>query len=174
MYHIKNLFIMKTISIYLLLLVLGMRCTAQTTIDDIFRKFDGKKGVTTVNFSKDMMKSMAKTDSNNVNLFGRISGVKILTFENAQPEDKEAFAAMVKSLPLNDYKEFMVIKEKNNNVKILFKENKEKISEFLLLATGGDEPVLISIGGEIDPKELGNISGCLQGLGNFAKVNDKK
>lgn len=170
---------MKTISIYVLLLIMSIPGKGQSkAIDDIFKKFDGKNGVTTVNISKDLMDLAAQMDSNDVKakgLFSQISGVKILTFEKALPEDKVAFENMVKSLSLGDYKELMVVREKDQNVKMLLKETNGKISEFLLLVTGGNEPVMISIGGNIDPKELGKLSGCMnmKGFEHLAKLNKK-
>ena len=171
---------MKTISLYVFLLILSIPCKSQNkAIDDIFSKFDGKNGVTTVNITKDLMNLAAQMDSSDVkakDLFGQISGIKILTLEKALPEDKVAFETMVKSLPLNDYKELMVVKEKDNNVRMLLKENQGKISEFLLLVTGGNDPVLISIVGNIDPKELGKLAGCMKmdGFEHLAKLNNKK
>jgi hypothetical protein len=177
---LKNNFVRKiSILFSLFLLMLALPCTAQNkAIDDIYNKFEGKNGVTTVNISSDMMKLVAQMDSNDVkakDLFGQISGVKILTFDKAQPEDKVAFESMVKVLPLSDYKELMVVKEKNNNVRMLLKENQGKISEFLLLVTGGNEPVLISISGNINPKELGKLTRCMnmKGMEHLAKLNKK-
>lgn len=170
---------MKTISLYFLLFMLTIPGKAQNkAVDDIFSKFEGKNGVTSVNISKDMMSMAAQMDSNDVkakDLFAQIGGVKILAFEKAASEDKVAFDAMVKTLPLNDYKELMVVKDKNNNVRMLSKESQGKIIEFLLLVTGGDDPVLISIVGNIDPKELGKLSSCmkLDGFQHLAKLNKK-
>ncbi|HEY4789358.1 MAG TPA: DUF4252 domain-containing protein [Bacteroidales bacterium] len=170
---------MKTIFLYAFLLILSIPCKSQNkAIDDIFNKFDGKDGVTTVNISKDLMKLATQMDSSDVkakDLFGQIGGVKILTFEKAKPEDKVAFDSMVKSLNVSDYKELMMVKEKDNNVRMLLKENQGKITEFLLLVTGGNDPVLISIVGSIDPKELGKLSGCMKmnGFEYLAKLNKK-
>jgi hypothetical protein len=170
---------MKTISLYFVLLVMAIPVKAQNkAIDDIFNKFEGKNGVTSVNVTKGLMNLASQMDSSDVkakDLFAQIAGVKILAFDKAQPEDKVAFEAMVKALPLNDYKELMVVKEKDNNVRMLSKENQGKISEFLLLVTGGNDPVLISITGNIDPKELGKLSSSLKmdGMQYLAKLNKK-
>jgi len=170
---------MKTISFYLFLLMLAIPCTAQNkAINDIFSKFDGKNGVTTVNISKDLMGLAAQMDSNDLkakDLFAQINGVKILTFEKAQPEDKVAFETMAKALPLNEYKELMVVRDKDQNVRMLLKESQGRISEFLLLVTGGNNPVLISISGNIDPKELGKLSSLMKmdGMQHLAKLNKK-
>lgn len=170
---------MKTILLYTLLFLLAIPGKAQNkAVDDIFNKFEGKDGVTSVNISKDLMSLAAQMDSNDVkakDLIAQIAGVKILAFEKASSEDKATFESMVKTLQLTDYKEMMVVKEKNNSVKMLTKENQGKISEFLLLVTGGDEPVLISIVGSIDPKELGKLSSCMKmdGFQHFAKLSKK-
>jgi hypothetical protein len=170
---------MKTITLYILLLMLAMPGKAQNkAIEDIFAKFEGKNGVTSVNISKDLMNLAAQMDSSQnkaKELFNQIGGVKILAFEKATPEDKVAFVNMVNALTLTDYKELMVIKEKDNRVRMLSKENKGKISEFLLLVTGGNDPVLISIVGNIDPKELGKLSSFMKmdGMQHLAKLNRK-
>ena len=148
-------------------------------VDDIFRKFDGKNGVTTVNISKDLLSLASLMDTNDFKakeLFSQITGLKVLTFENALSEDKVAFETMVKSLSLNDYKDLIVVKEKDQNVRMLIKEQEGRISEFLLLVTGGNDPVLNSIYGSIDPKQLGKLSTCVKmdGLEHLAKLNNKK
>jgi Domain of unknown function (DUF4252) len=171
---------MKTISIYFFSILLSMPCIAQhKAIDNIFSNFDGKEGITTVNISKDLLNNASQLDTNNFkfrDLFSHISGLKVLAFEKASSEDKAAFETMVKSLPLNDYKELMAVKEANQNIKMLIKEQQGKISEFLLLVTGGNDPVMVSIIGDIDLKQLEKLSGSMKidGLEHLAKLNNKK
>jgi len=147
-------------------------------IDNIFSKFDGKNGVTSVNITKDMMNLIAQMDSSDFkakDLLAQISRVRILAFENAVPEDKVSFETMVKSLPLKDYKELMLVKEKEMNVKMLSLENHGRIAEFLLLVTGGNHQALVSITGNIDPKLLGQLPGCIKmhGCEQLAKLGKK-
>ena len=153
---------MKTITFFAYFLLISLVGFAQgKSMDEIFNKFENKEGVTSVNISKDMMGLVAQMDSNDVkckNFISQISQVKILVFEHASIEDKTSFNSMAKSLPLSDYKELMVVRENNQNIKMLLRENQGKVSEFLLLVTGEKEPVIISIRGNIDPKELGKLS----------------
>ena len=149
------------------------------TIDEIFKKFDGKDGVTSVSISKDMMNLAAQMDSSDFkakDLFAQIGSVRILAFEKASAEDKELFNTMVKGLSTADYKELMVVKEKDHNVKMLTRENQGKIIEFLLLATGDGNPVMISINGNIDPKMIGKLSSCagMSGMQHLALLDHKK
>jgi hypothetical protein len=147
-------------------------------IDNIFNKFDGKNGVTSVNITKDMMNLVAQMDSSDFkakDLLAQISRVRILAFENAVPEDKVSFETMVKSLPLKDYKELMVVKEKEMNVKMLSLESQGRIAEFLLLVTGGNHQALVSITGNIDPKQLGKLPEFMKmhGCEQLAKLGKK-
>jgi len=130
-------------------------------IDNIFSKFEGKNGVISVSVNKDMMSLAAQMDSLNVQakeLLSQINKIRILAFESATSEDKVAFETMAKSLSLKDYKELMVVKDKDMNVKMLLKENQNRIDEFLMVVTGGNHPAMLSVTGNIDPKLLGQLS----------------
>jgi len=162
---------MRTIIFFTCLTFISLTGLAQNKdIENIFNKFEGKNGVTSVNITKDMMELAAQLDSGDLkikDLVSQITGAKILALEGeAAAEDKVSFDNMIKSLNLENYKELMVIKEKDTNVKMLSKDNNGRIQEFLLLVTGGKDRVLISIIGNIDPKMLGalheimNMKGC--------------
>jgi hypothetical protein len=171
---------MKTIIIFICFALLTVTGFGQNKdIDNIFNKFEGKNGVTSINITKDMMELAAQLDSGDLkvkDLIAQISSVKILALENdATPEDKVSFNNMVKSLSLNDYKELIVVKEKDTDVKMLSKDIKGKIVEFLLLVTGGKDQVLVRIDGNIDPKLLGKLSQCvnMKGCEQLAKLDKK-
>ena len=153
---------MKTFTFLAFMLAVPLAGFAQSkSLDDIFSKFENKDGVTSVNISKDMMEfvsQMDSMDSKSRRLLSKISHVKILVLEHASMEDKSNFNLMAKSLPLSDYKELMVMKLNNQNIKMLLRENQGKVSEFLLLVTGDKEPAIISIRGNIDPKDIGKLS----------------
>lgn len=171
---------MKTITFFALMLVVPLAGFAQSkSLDDIFNKFENKEGVTSVNISKDMMGFVAQmdsTDSKCKNILSKIGQVKILVFEHASMEDKSNFNSMAKSLPLSDYKELMVVRENNQSIKMLLRENQGKVSEFLLLVIGEKEPVIISIRGNIDPKDLGKLSSGMhmKGFEYFAHLEKGK
>jgi hypothetical protein len=168
----------KIICFYFFLLMIAIPSRAQNKyIDDIFNKFEGREGVTTLNLSKDMLNLITHQDSSNTkekDMMAQISGIKIIGFEKASSEDKAAFAQMVKGVPVNDYKPLMIVKDKDANVQMLLKENGGHVSEFLLLVTG-DESALVSISGNIERKELEKLSGMVKtgGLQHLAGMNVK-
>ena len=64
----------------------------------------------------------------------------------------------MKELPTNEYKELMVIREKEQNLTFLIKDIKGKVVE-LLLIVGGSENVLISIqGSDINLQNISKLS----------------
>jgi hypothetical protein len=168
----------KILSLYFLLLMITIPSRAQNKyIDDIFNKFEGREGVTTLNLSKDVLNLITHLDSGSTkerNMMAQISGVKIIGFEMASSDDKAAFAQMVKGMPVNDYKPLMIVKDKDANVQILLKESGGHVTEFLLLVTG-DESTLVSISGNIERKELEKLSGMVKtgGLQHLTGLNIK-
>jgi hypothetical protein len=148
---------MKTIMVILFAFLSLAVSSQQMSINDIISKFEGKEGVTTVVLSKDMMELASNVKSDNAdfgNFIKSISGIKILVLEHSSQSQRDSFATMVKMLPVSDYKDLMTVKEGNKLIKMVVKENKGKISDFLLLVTGDKEPVLINITGNIDMKKL--------------------
>jgi hypothetical protein len=170
---------MKTILFSISLTLISLAGFGQNKdVDNIFSKFDGKNGVVSVNVNKDMMNLAAQMDSADFkakDLFSQITKIRVLAFDKATSEDKVAFEGLAKALPVKDYKELMAVRDKGMDVKMLLKENGGRISEFLLVVTGGDHPALVSITGNIDPKLLGHLASCMpmQGFEQLKKLDKK-
>jgi hypothetical protein len=105
----------------------------QSTVESIFKSFEGKDGITTVPSYVGFMKMASDVDVNDKemnSIFGMISEVRILSFERALSEDKVSFKSMAKSLSLNEYKELMTVKDKNQDIKLLSKDNNGRFLRF--------------------------------------------
>lgn len=149
----------KIFAITLLFVSLGL--SAQNgKIDEIFNKFQGKEGITSVIITSDLIKFATEMDSKDSGLSAlkNITQVRILSFEQAQAQDIVAFENMIKDVSFSNFKELMVVKENNKNVRMLALENQGRWSDFILLVTGGKENVLINVQGSISPKELQSLS----------------
>jgi hypothetical protein len=129
-------------------------------LDEIFNKFQGKEGVTSVILTSDLLKFASAMESKEpgMDVLKNITQVRILSFEKALAQDVVMFENMIKDVPLNNFKELMVVKENKNNVRMLALEDQGRWSDFLLIVTGGTENVLINIQGSISPKELHSLS----------------
>lgn len=170
---------MKRIFLGGMLIMFTLLAMGQTSaVDKVFDKYNGKDGYTTVFISSFMfnMLNSLETDDPEYNEFKKatsgIKSIKILTQEGG---NSESFGAeLLKMLPRSEYQEMMVVKDKDEDVLFLAREVNGKITEFLLIVSGGGEDALIAIQGDIDLKSIAKIaSGMdLPGLENLEDLED--
>ena len=101
-----------------------------------------------------------------------IQSIKILTQDGG---DSEAFGAeLLEMLPRSEYKEMMVVKDQEEDVLFLAREENGKITEFLLIVSGGGEDALIAIQGDIDLESISSIASGLDmpGFENLEDIED--
>ncbi len=146
--------------------LLGMLAFGQqSAVDKVFDKYSGKEGYTTVYISSFMFNLLnsLEVDDPEYNDFKKatsgIKSIKILTQDGGNSESfgKELLAM----LPKSEYQEMMKVKDQDEEVLFLAKESGGKISEFLLIVSGGSDDVLIAITGDIDLESLSSIASGL-------------
>jgi hypothetical protein len=101
-----------------------------------------------------------------------INSIKILTQDGG---DSEAFGKeLLEMLPRSEYQEMMVVKDQEEEVLFLAREEGGKITEFLLIVSGGGEDALIAIVGDIDLESISSIASGLDmpGLENLEDLED--
>ena len=158
----KNFVRMKIKILMLGLMFISTVAFSQSPVDKLFDKYSGKEGFTTVYITQymfEMFKNVNTNDKEFDDLVKGLKSIRILSVENkkAVPANINFFKEIMKELPLDQYKELMVVKEKDQEVKFLIKENQGRISEFLLVS-GGKDNALICIQGNIDMKSLARLS----------------
>ena len=156
------------------LLTMGQK----SAVDKVFDKYSGKEGYTTVYISSFMfnMLNRLETDDPEFEEFKKattgIKSIKILTQEGG---NSVAFGAeLLEMLPRSEYQEMMVVKDHDEDVLFLAREEGGKITEFLLIVSGGGEDVLIAIQGDIDLESISSIASGLDmpGFENLEDIED--
>lgn len=142
--------------------------SADNPISQIFEKYSGKEGFTSVNITKDMFDLMGdlskdtKDDKSISEVVGGLDGIKILTYSPEKSKTSKKFDfynEIIKNIPLSGYTSLMDVNEENTTVKFLIrKEAKGKISEFLMLVSEDDEGSLIWITGDLDMNKIKRLS----------------
>jgi hypothetical protein len=170
---------MKKIIIFYVLVIIAINLWSQSPADKIFDKYSGAEGFTTVYITKymfDLFKDLENEDVNDEmqEAISRLNSIKILTTDD-DPETKtniNLYDEVMKNLPQAEYKEMMVIKEKDENVRFLVREKDNKVTELLLLVGSPDESVMISIQGDIDMKNISKITKSLniEGMEKLEKM----
>ena len=152
----------------------------QSAADRIFDKYSGKEGYTTVYISSFMFNLLnsLEVDDPEYDEFKKatsgITSIKILTQDGGE---SEAFGReLLDMLPGDEYQEMMVVKDEDEDVLFLAKQEGNRITEFLLIVSGGDgEDALIAIQGDIDLESLSSIASGLDmpGMENLEELDDQ-
>ncbi len=176
---------MKTRILLLISLLFGFTgiLNSQSIIDNLFEKYSGAEGYTSVYISKymfDMFRNnetkpskMGEEDLEQV--ISKLDGIKILVTDDdpATTASVNLYKEVMKLIPGSPYKEVMVVKEKDKDIKFYAKENKDKrVAELLMVIGGTDQNVLISIVGDIDMKNISKLAKTMnvEGMENLDKI----
>jgi UDP-N-acetylmuramyl tripeptide synthase len=90
-----------------------------------------------------------KTQEDMEQIISKLNCIKILVTDDdpATPAPVDLYQEIMKLIPSSPYKEIMVVKEKDQNIKFFAREEKNKVVELLMTIGGKEENVLISIQG---------------------------
>ena len=161
-------------------LCLTMMIKAQSNpVDEMFNKYSEKQGFTVVSISSKMFSLFANKDPENKdadNVINKLKSIKILSVEDSlMNKNLNFYSELSKKLDLSVYEELMVIKEGPDITKFLIKQNGNLISELLVVKGGPGGNSLISIKGELNLKNISDMSKSLdmQELKNLDKIQKK-
>jgi len=147
-----------------------------SAVDKLFEKYSGKEGYTSILISKYMFSMFSDVNPDNKefnDLVGKLNSIKILASDSTNKEGVNFYSEIIKELPIKDYKELMVVKEKDQVVKFLVKDVNGVIVELLLIVGGKNDNVLICIQGDnINLKNIAKLSKSMKidGLENLEKI----
>jgi len=154
--------------ILIIAVVMPIALLAQKTpIDKLFEKYANKDGFTTVNISGKLLGIAGQADDSNdatKEMLSKLSGIRILSVDDEKLTGKLDFYEELNKEGFFDDKKYevlMEVTEANEVVRFLVKDDgKGKFSD-LVLVVGGEDNVLISIKGNIDPENISKITKSL-------------
>jgi hypothetical protein len=140
--------------------------SGQKSIDALFAKYAGQDGFTTVTINGNLLRLIGCFDDDNDDnsLPANVTEIRILAQDDDDIEVENFYDQVMKGLNLNQYEEFMRVKESDQDVRMLVRAEGRKFKEFLLIA-GGEDNALIQIKGEMTFAEAKKFS-------NDAKKNN--
>lgn len=152
----------------------------QSAVDVVFDKYSGKEGYTTVyisSFMFNLMNSLEVDDPEYDDFKRATSGINSIKILSQDGGGSEAFGKeLLDMLPRAEYQELMVVKEEDEEVLFLAREQDGRITEFLLIVSGDDgSDALIAIQGDIDLESISNLATGLDmpGLENLEGLEDR-
>jgi hypothetical protein len=159
---------------------LALAMNAQSgPVEDMFNKYSEKPGFTVVSISSKMFSMFANKENENKNaddIIGRLKSIKILSVEDSLlNKNLNFYTELSKKLDLSVYEELMVVKEGPDITKFLIKQTGNIISELLVITGGPAGNSLISIKGDLNLKNISDLSKSLdmQELKSLDKIDKK-
>ena len=158
---------------------------AQTTIDDLYKKYAGEEGFTSINISPEMfglisgfdMEDSAESAKEAKSIVEQLTGLKMLVYEPEEGQSNEAFLSEIRALSkVKGYSEMMSVDSEDEIVKFLAKKGSDgRISEMLMIVLDDKEAVVMSMTGSLDMKSISKISNTLdiEGMDALEEDNDK-
>lgn len=157
---------------FIILFVSVSAYSQNSTIDNLYEFFKGKKGVTTVNVTKELINmamdagqiNLEDADLDIQKLLEKVKSIKVITCNKV-----EAGEAVVKSfseevankIHFDKYKELLTVNDGDNGIRIVQKEANGGDGEFLVYVVENKSMTLVNIVGSIDMKSIGQISKLL-------------
>lgn len=171
---------MKAITILAGILLLTTGAMSQSIMDKLFDKYSGAEGYTSVYISKYMFdmfrnnETEVKSGDDMEQIISKLECIKILVTDDdpATPAPVDLYQEIMKQIPSSPYKEVMVVKEKDQDIKFYAREEKARVVELLMVIGGKDDNVLISIQGDIDMKNISKLARSMniEGIENLEKM----
>jgi hypothetical protein len=147
----------------------------QAFIDEVFNKYSGKPGFTSVMITPQLFKLLALVDKNDPELkmiSEKMSSLKILVSE----EKSVGFTNEVREkMSKSKYVNIMEVIDGTQKVNFYILQNDDIITDFLLLAIDDSEEVLLSITGNLklsDLSKIGNNSSFGGGTGHLSLLKN--
>jgi len=153
---------MKRIILILALSITAVTLNAQKSIDALFTKYAGKDGFVTLSISGNLLKLidvLDEDDTDNDSDISRanITEIRILAQEDENLKVENFYDLVIKDIDIDNYEDFMRIRESDQDVRMMVRTEGNKFKEFLLIA-GGEDNVLIQIKGNMTYAEAKKFS----------------
>jgi len=153
---------MKKLSLIALTVIIPVVSMAQNAaIQKLFDKYQGNDGFTTVLVTQDAFKviSSMETEEGEIDSpLKKIKNVRVLAQEDeVDMKGLNFYDELKEDMDFNQYVELIVVKEKDQDVWVLAREDNGRLEE-LLVIVGGEENVLVWIEGSFTLEELSELS----------------
>lgn len=173
---------MKKLSLIVLVSIFPLLVFSQhPSVNKLFEKYAEKEGFTTVYISKNLFRMVGEMnlgDPDVDELVDKLETIKILASDSEfiNGNNLNFYEEIMDELPIDEYDELLVVKEKDQDVMFLSKEKNGIITELLLIVGGKDSNALISITGNIDLRHISKLASSMKGTGmeHLEKLEEEK
>ena len=158
----------------------------KSSADKIFEQYSGKDGFTSVDITKGLFELFAEIDADDPEFeefqqaLKGLESLRLLAYSledgKGNQAEKDKFMQDIKDgVSLKDFKELMVVRDKDANVNFYAKNNNQVINEMIMIVDGKDEAVLLSLSGDIDLNHIAKLGSAMDlgGMQYLGKMKSK-
>ncbi len=150
---------MKRLLVFIVLTITATLVHGQKSIDELFDRYAGRDGFTTVTINGNLLKlAHCLGDNDEKDAFPlNITEIRILAQEDSSIKVENFYNSVIKDIDLKNYDEFMRVKKSDQDLRMLVRSEGNKFKEFLLIA-GGESNALIQVKGNMTYEEAKKFS----------------
>lgn len=148
---------MKKLFFFIVLTITATLGYSQNSIDNLFEKYAGKDGFTTVTISGNLLNLVNCIGDSDDDLPKNVTEIRILTQDDENMKIENFYDLVMKEIDLNSYDEFMRVKKSDENMRMLVRSEGNKFKEFLLIA-GGKDNAVVQIKGNLTYEEAKKLA----------------
>lgn len=148
----------------------------QDSVDEIFSKYSGRDGYSTVSVSKYMLmlasSAVASTDTLLSKTIDGIDNIRVLKSDRGAKDTNFASDLFV-NLPKSGYREMLSVDENGQKVICYSKQNRAIVSDLIFVVSSKSENIIISIDGVVDINGVAKLAKTL-GVPQMSKLSEIK
>jgi len=150
---------MKRFLVFIVLTITATFAYSQKSIDDLFERYAGKDGFTTVTINGNLLKlAHCLGDNDDEKSFpANITEIRVLAQEDKSMNVENFYNLVINDIDLKNYDEFMRVKKSDQDLRMLVRSEGNKFKEFLLIA-GGTDNALIQVKGSMTYEDAKKFS----------------
>lgn len=171
--------------LWVIMFVPGILVAQNDKVSSFFTKYSEQEGFTSIEVTKGLFELFAEIDADDPEFddFQKaVSGLESLRLiaystQDGSKEIKDKFLADIKSsIPFGEYKELMVVKDKDANVNFYGKNEAQVVTEMIMKVDGPEEAVLLYLQGNIDLNHIAKVgkSMNLEGISRLGLMKPGK
>lgn len=145
-------------------------------IKQFYNKYRNLESVTDIKLNGWVLKlaSTFTEEEDAEKILKKITQLRVLVMEEGNLVSKEEYKSLVKSVKKDDFAELFKVKEEGQNIEFMIREDKDTITDVLILVNGIDQFVLLSLEGKLKFSDLNDLNIEVDGGEHFQKIPEHK
>lgn len=159
-----------------ILVIPALSMAQNKVIKKFYDKYKGYENVTDIKLQGWVLKLAAtfSDEEEAEKLLKKITHLRVLVMDEGNLVSKNEYSRLIKDVKQNAFEELIKIKEDDQNIEFMIREEKETITDVLILVNSPEDFILLSLEGNLKFSDLQNLNIDIDGGEHFQKLPAKK